>query len=144
MSLITWALAISIVGWSCGASAQSKPPSAARAAAPPCEVCLTLPEWEQAERDAARADRFDRLQEAHTACDVERLEGRGARRELAARAAECEDKAAQLGAELALRGAELQRAELRAAELARQRWIFAGGASAITLAIVAILAVALD
>lgn len=141
------ALAILSVGWSSGAAAQQKPPpsSAASSSAAPraCEVCVTRAEWEIAELDAAKADRFDRLQVAHTACDVERLELRGARAELQTMGAACGERERAALAALERARLELETSRARERELARQRWIFAAGGAGVALALTVIAALAI-
>ena len=145
-SWMTSALVILMIGWSAGGAAQEKPPSAARSsaarssAAPVCEVCLSRAEWEIAERDAAKADRFDRLQEAHRACDLDRGELRGARGELAAALADCGARERAELAELERPRVSLEAARARVGELERQRWSFAAGGAVGALVIVVIVA----
>jgi hypothetical protein len=104
---------------------------------------LSRAEWEVAERDAAKADRFDRLQAAHTACDVERLELRGARAELATMGAACASRERAALVELERDRVALEASRARERELERQRWIFGGAGAGLALALTVIAALAL-
>jgi hypothetical protein len=104
---------------------------------------LSRAEWEVAERDAAKADRFDRLQAAHGACDVERLELRGARGALEKAGAACLERERAALAELERARVALEASRARERELARQRWIFGGAGAGLALALTVIAALAL-